>query len=66
MKRVLVLLAALAALHCAAQPVTPPPIAARAFIVVDALSGQTLAAANARRCVLRKTAGRQAGPRFSF
>jgi serine-type D-Ala-D-Ala carboxypeptidase (penicillin-binding protein 5/6) len=29
-----------------AQPVTPPPIAARAFIVVDTLSGQTLAAAN--------------------
>jgi len=46
MKRVLALLAAFAALHCAAQPVTPPPIAARAFIVVDMLSGQTLAAAN--------------------
>ena len=29
-----------------AQPVTPPPIAAKAFIVVDTLSGQTLAAAN--------------------
>ena len=27
-----------------AQPVTPPPIAAKAFIVVDTLSGQTLAA----------------------
>jgi D-alanyl-D-alanine carboxypeptidase (penicillin-binding protein 5/6) len=29
-----------------AQPVTPPPIAARSFIVVDTLSGRTLAAAN--------------------
>lgn len=28
------------------QPVTPPPIAAKAFIVVDTLSGQALAAAN--------------------
>ena len=27
-----------------AHPVTPPPIAARAFLLVDALSGQTLAA----------------------
>src|SRR5665213_1552421 len=30
----------------AGQAVTPPPIAARAFILVDALSGATLAAAN--------------------
>jgi serine-type D-Ala-D-Ala carboxypeptidase (penicillin-binding protein 5/6) len=30
----------------AAQPVMPPPIAARAYLVVDLLSGQTLAAAN--------------------
>ena len=29
-----------------AQGVTPPPIAAKAFIVIDMLSGQTLAAAN--------------------
>ena len=29
-----------------AQPVTPPPIAAKAFIVVDTLSGHTLAAAS--------------------
>jgi D-alanyl-D-alanine carboxypeptidase (penicillin-binding protein 5/6) len=28
----------------AAQPVTPPPIAAKAFILVDTLSGKTLAA----------------------
>src|SRR5690348_2705053 len=28
-----------------AQPVTPPPIAARAYIVIDTLSGATLAAA---------------------
>ena len=28
-----------------AQPVTPPPIAAKAFVLVDTLSGQTLAAA---------------------
>jgi D-alanyl-D-alanine carboxypeptidase (penicillin-binding protein 5/6) len=46
MKRLIAVIAALAALHCAAQSVTPPPIAARAFIVVDLLSGQTLAAAN--------------------
>ena len=35
-----------AATWARAQPVTPPPIAAKAFIVVDMLSGQTLAAAN--------------------
>ena len=42
-------LAAIAALllsfAAAAQPVTPPPVAARAFYLVDALSGQVLAAA---------------------
>ena len=40
--------AALAALSlCAfAQGTTPPPIAAKAYVVVDVLSGQTLAAAN--------------------
>jgi serine-type D-Ala-D-Ala carboxypeptidase (penicillin-binding protein 5/6) len=37
---------ALLATCVTAQPVTPPPIAAKAFIVVDTLSGQTLAAAN--------------------
>src|SRR6478609_2088791 len=39
--------AALAFLSLAAgaQPVTPPPIAARAYIVIDTLSGATLAAA---------------------
>ena len=35
---------ALAAALARAQPVTPPPIAARAFILVDTLSGQVLAA----------------------
>ena len=34
----------LASALAVAQPVTPPPIAARAFILVDALSGQRLAA----------------------
>lgn len=41
-------LAAVLASLCAlasAQTVTPPPIAAKAFVLVDALSGQTLAAA---------------------
>lgn len=38
----------LAWVHCAAwaQALTPPPIAARSFVLVDMLSGQTLAAAN--------------------
>jgi D-alanyl-D-alanine carboxypeptidase (penicillin-binding protein 5/6) len=36
---------ALAALAASAQSVTPPPIAAKAYTVVDTLSGQTLAAA---------------------
>jgi D-alanyl-D-alanine carboxypeptidase (penicillin-binding protein 5/6) len=35
-----------AALGACAQSVTAPPIAAKAYIVVDVLSGQTLAAAN--------------------
>ena len=42
----LFLLAMPAAMPAGAQPVTPPAIAARAFIVVDHLSGRTLAAAN--------------------
>jgi D-alanyl-D-alanine carboxypeptidase (penicillin-binding protein 5/6) len=46
MTRLLAVLLAFVAAQCLAQSVTPPPIAARAFIVVDQLSGQTLAAAN--------------------
>ena len=48
MKSILAALAACAAFAAAAQtePLTPPPIAARAYIVVDMLSGQTLAAAS--------------------
>ena len=46
MKRLLAVLLAFVAAQCLAQPVTAPPIAARAFILVDQLSGQTLAAAN--------------------
>ena len=46
MRRVAAIFVALVALQCVAQPVTPPPIAAKAFVVVDFLSGQTLAAAN--------------------
>lgn len=42
----LFLLIAPAAMTARAQPVTPPPIAAKAFIVVDTLSGRTIAAAN--------------------
>jgi len=38
-------LAALAACGALAQPLTPPPIAARAYYVLDVLSGQALAAA---------------------
>lgn len=37
---------ALAASGASAQAVTPPPIAARSYMVVDVLSGQTLAAAS--------------------
>ncbi len=40
------LAALLAVFQALAQPVTPPPVAARAFVLVDTLSGQTLAAAN--------------------
>jgi D-alanyl-D-alanine carboxypeptidase (penicillin-binding protein 5/6) len=46
MRRVVAVFLALVALQCVAQTVTPPPIAAKAFVVVDFLSGQTLAAAN--------------------
>jgi D-alanyl-D-alanine carboxypeptidase (penicillin-binding protein 5/6) len=46
MNKIFALLFACAALAAAAQPVTPPPIAARAYMVVDLLSGTTLAAAN--------------------
>lgn len=47
MPRLLGALAALllSAAAAAVQPVTPPPIAARSFYLVDALSGRTLAAA---------------------
>jgi serine-type D-Ala-D-Ala carboxypeptidase (penicillin-binding protein 5/6) len=46
MKRFLLCaLLALAAPAAFPQPVTPPPIAARAYLLVDTLSGQTLAAA---------------------
>ena len=45
MRRAVAVFLAFAALQCVAQPVTPPPIAARAYIVVDLLSNQTLAAA---------------------
>jgi D-alanyl-D-alanine carboxypeptidase (penicillin-binding protein 5/6) len=38
-------LLALAAPPALAQPVTPPPIAAKAYLLVDTLSGQTLASA---------------------
>ena len=38
-------LLALAAPAALAQPVTPPPIAAKAYLLVDTLSGQTLASA---------------------
>jgi serine-type D-Ala-D-Ala carboxypeptidase (penicillin-binding protein 5/6) len=45
MKPLLAALLACAALAAPAQPITPPPVAAKAFVVVDALSGQTLASA---------------------
>ena len=45
MKRLLAAVLAWTAFQASAQPVTPPPIAARAYILVDALSGQTLAGA---------------------
>jgi D-alanyl-D-alanine carboxypeptidase (penicillin-binding protein 5/6) len=47
MKRLIAAFLACAAFGAAAQPVTPPPVAARAFVLVDALSGQTLAAESA-------------------
>ncbi len=46
MRSLLAIVLAFAAPWGFAQGVTPPPIAAKAFIVVDMLSGQTLAAAN--------------------
>ena len=46
MKKAVAAFLAFVAVQCVAQPVTPPAIAAKAFIVVDLLSGQTLAAAN--------------------
>ncbi len=46
MRRAVAVFLALVALPCVAQPVTAPPVAAKAFIVVDLLSGQALAAAN--------------------
>jgi serine-type D-Ala-D-Ala carboxypeptidase (penicillin-binding protein 5/6) len=45
MKLFLAAVLALAAISSPAQTVTPPPIAAKAFVLVDTLSGQTLAAA---------------------
>ncbi len=47
MKRLIAACLACAAFGAAAQPVPPPPVAARAFVLVDALSGQTLAAESA-------------------
>jgi D-alanyl-D-alanine carboxypeptidase (penicillin-binding protein 5/6) len=44
MKRLLAVVLACIPLFAAAQSVTPPPIAARAFVLLDTLSGQTLAA----------------------
>ncbi len=46
MKRLLATLLACFALGASAQPITPPPIAARGFLLVDTLSGQALAAAS--------------------
>jgi len=46
MKRLVAALAAWLAAAALAQPATPPPIAARAYFLVDALSGQALAAAS--------------------
>jgi len=45
MRKLLAILAACAAFTACAQGVTPPPVAAKAYIVVDVLSGQTIAAA---------------------
>jgi serine-type D-Ala-D-Ala carboxypeptidase (penicillin-binding protein 5/6) len=46
MKQLVAALAAWLAAAAMAQPAAPPPIAARAYVLVDALSGQTLAAAS--------------------
>jgi D-alanyl-D-alanine carboxypeptidase (penicillin-binding protein 5/6) len=46
MRIVLGILLAMAVPWASAQGVTPPPIAAKAFIVIDMLSGQTLTAAS--------------------
>lgn len=46
MKRILAAVLAWTALSALSQTVTPPPIAARAYILVDAQSGATLAAAD--------------------
>jgi D-alanyl-D-alanine carboxypeptidase (penicillin-binding protein 5/6) len=46
-KKLLAAILACAAISAAAQAVTPPPVAARAFILIDALSGRTLAAEGA-------------------
>ena len=46
MRKAVAVFVALVALQCLAQPVTPPPIAAKSYLVMDLLSGQTLAAAN--------------------
>src|SRR5215468_1830164 len=46
MRRLAAAALALASLCVFGQGTTPPPIAARAYIVVDLLSGQTLIAAN--------------------
>ena len=45
MKRLLALLLVLPALAAAAPALVQPPVAARSYVLVDALSGQTLAAA---------------------
>jgi D-alanyl-D-alanine carboxypeptidase (penicillin-binding protein 5/6) len=47
MKRLIAAFLACAAFGAGAQAVTPPPVAARAYILVDTLSGQTLAAESA-------------------
>src|SRR3954451_19579706 len=45
MKAIVAVVVACASLGALAQSVTPPPIAARAYYVLDALSGQAIAAA---------------------
>jgi D-alanyl-D-alanine carboxypeptidase (penicillin-binding protein 5/6) len=45
MKSLAAALLAWSAFHAAAQPITPPPIAASAYVLIDSRSGQTLAAA---------------------